>query len=428
MSSVLTSKSIVHHLALLLLVAGTAAALAQPAQAPAGTANAASAPVNALRAAVADAVGAAQEAARTGQKALAEAKLSEAAALPALTPYEQAVIERGRASVALNTREHALAIKSLELAVASNQFTGADQLQLVELLARLNYQEKDYARAVVWLRRYSQDGGTDAALRALLPQALYLANDFHAAAAELEPLVAADEAANRVTPEITLRLLISSYLQAKDDAGYLRSLDRLALRYPKPEYWSELLARATRRPGFAERLALDVYRLRLASGVMRNAEDYVEMAQLSLSLGYPAEALRVVDRGISLALLGNGKDADAHAKLREQALKAAESDEAELVRSERSARAAREGEALLNLGFAWVAGGQASRGVALMEQGVNKGALRRPDEARLHLGFGLWMAGRRDEALTMLASVGGADGSAELARVWSLFIRSPASR
>jgi hypothetical protein len=225
-----------------------------------------------------------------------------------------------------------------------------------------------------------------------------------------------------------LRLLVSSYMQSKDDAGYQRTLERIALAYPKPEYWAELLSRASKQPGFSERLWLDVYRLRLAAGVTRSAEEYVELAQLALRAGYPAEALRVIDRGMSLSLLGNGADADEHAKLHERAAKATEKDATDLVRGEGQARAARDGDALVNLGFAWVTAGQAAKGVPLMEQGLAKGALRRPDEARLHLGIALWMAGRKDDALKALAAVGGADGSAALARVWSLFVRSPAGK
>jgi hypothetical protein len=269
-------------------------------------------PPKSLRPEVANAVNAAQEAGRAGQKDQAEAKLREAAAVPNLSMFEQAVIERGRGSVSLSTRDWAQAMRSLEVVVASNQFSGADQLQMVELLAKVTYQEKDFLRAVSWLRRYVQEGGSDPALRDLLPQALYLANEHKAAAEELELRVAADEAATRATPEATLRLLISAYLQIKDDAGYLRTLERMALAYPKPDYWSELLSRATKQAGFSERLWLDVYRLRLAANVMRSADEYVEMAQLALQAGYPSEALRVIDRGLSLSLLGNGKDAAAH--------------------------------------------------------------------------------------------------------------------
>lgn len=396
------------------------------AQAPA--ASAADAPAKTLRAEVANPVNAAQEAARAGQKEQAEAKLREAAAVPNLSMFEQAVIERGRASVSLSGRDWTQAIRSLEVVVASNQFGGADQLQMVELLAKLTYQEKDYLRAVSWLRRYQQDGGTDAALRDLLPQALYLANEFKAAAEEVEARVAADEAAGRTPSEQTLRLLSSSYVQSKDDAGYVRTLERMAMSYPKPEYWSELLSRVTKQPGFSDRLWLDVYRLRFAANLMRSADEYVEMAQLALNAGYPAEAMKVIDRGLSLSLLGNGKDAANHGALRERASKAAEKDSADLARAEGAARSAREGDALVNVGFAHVTAGTPAKGVPLMELGLAKGNLRRADEARLHLGQALWQAGRKDDAVKALADVKGSDGSAGLARVWSAFVRSPAGK
>ena len=389
---------------------------------------AADAAAKTLRPEVANPVNAAQEAARAGQKELAETKLREAAAVPNLSMFEQAVIERGRAGVSLSARDWSQAIRSLEVVVNSNQFSGADQMQMLELLSKLTYQEKDYLRAVSWLRRYAQEGGSDAAVRDLLPQALYLANEFKAAADELETRVAADEAAARATPEVTLRLLISCYLQLKDDAGYVRTLERMAQAYPKPEYWTELLSRATKQPGFSERLWLDVHRLRLAAGLMRGADDYVELAQLDLQAGYPAEALTVIDRGLSLSLLGNGKDAAAHTALRERASKAAEKDSTDLGRAEASAKSAREGDALVNVGYAYASSGQASKGISLMEQGIAKGNLKRADEARLRLGQALWQAGRKDDAVKAFAAVQGNDGSAALARVWSAFVRSPAGK
>jgi hypothetical protein len=244
----------------------------------------------------------------------------------------------------------------------------------------------------------------------------------------LAPRAAADEAAGRATPEQTLRLLVSCYIQLKDDAGYQRTLERIALNYPKPDYWSELLARVTKQPGFSERLWLDVYRLRLAANILRSGDEYVEMANLALQAGYPAEALRVIDRGLSLSLLGNGKDAAAHTALRERASKAAEKDAADLAKAEGAARGAREGDALVNVGFAHVGAGANAKGVQLMEQGLAKGNLRRADEARLHLGQALWQAGRKDDAVKTLATVQGSDGSAAQARVWSEYVRSPAGK
>ena len=47
-------------------------------------------------------------------------------------------------------------------------------------------------------------------------------------------------------------------------------------------------------------MALDVYRLKLATGNITSAADYMEMTQLALQAGIPAEAKLVVDKGYSV--------------------------------------------------------------------------------------------------------------------------------
>ncbi len=57
------------------------------------------------------------------------------------------------------------------------------------------------------------------------------------------------------------------------------------------------MTRVQRKPGFSERLELDVYRLMQATGNLKTADDYMEMAQLALQAGFPAEAQKVINDG-----------------------------------------------------------------------------------------------------------------------------------
>jgi hypothetical protein len=54
----------------------------------------------------------------------------------------------------------------------------------------------------------------------------------------------------------------------------------------------------------------------------------------------------------------------------------------------------------------------------MMEQGVRKGGLKRPEDATLHLGVAYLWAGQKDKARQALKSVQGTDGAADLARLW----------
>ncbi|HMC16229.1 MAG TPA: hypothetical protein VKI18_11390, partial [Albitalea sp.] len=71
-----------------------------------------------------------------------------------------------------------------------------------------------------------------------------------------------------------------------------------------------------------------------------------------------------------------------------------------------------------------VAEGKLEAGIALLEQGIAKGGLRQPDEARLHLGIAQALAGRNDVARQTLSGTKGAPAINELARLWMLYASS----
>jgi hypothetical protein len=169
-------------------------------------------------------------------------------------------------------------------------------------------------------------------------------------------------------------------------------------------------------------------RLQRAVGLTLEADELADMAQRAQQAGLPAEAQKLMDEGFVGGLFGKGPQAAAHQKLREQATKAAAQDQRTLADSENAARAAKDGNALVNLGLAVAGTGANERALGLMEQGVAKGGLRRPDEAMLHLGLVQARLGRNEDALKSFAAVKGSDGTADLARLWTLLLKSPARK
>src|SRR5687767_2946612 len=88
----------------------------------------------------------------------------------------------------------------------------------------------------------------------------------------------------------------------------------------RPMRTPDAIRHAEARPGFADRLALDLYRLKLAVGVA-SAADYVEATQLALRDGFPIEAKKIIDSGFSNGALGSGEHAGRQARLRDLATK-----------------------------------------------------------------------------------------------------------
>lgn len=413
--------------AVVLVLSGLAAADAAAQSTPAPAASAASAPAGpAVRAEMGKPLQAAQEALRAKDGKAALARVAEMEAMPALTPYELYAINRLRTVAAVDTGDHALAIASLEKVLGSEHLGANERLPMIDIMCRLALQTKDMPRAVTWLTRYKEANGADPQLRRALPQVLAETNDHAGSVREALLLVQADEAASQVTPEALLRNLAFSQNKVGDMAGYLSTLERLARLHPRQDYWNELISRTERKPGFdGNRLRLDVYRLLRAVGIALEPDELADMASRAHTAGLPAEASALLEEGFAAGAFAKSKDLPALQKLRDQAAKAAAQDKATLGDSERAALANKEGNAAVNLGFAMSGAGMHDKAVSLIEQGMAKGGLRRPDEAGLHQGVALWRAGRKDDAVKAFGTVKGSDGSADLARLWSIFVALP---
>ncbi|HET8765569.1 MAG TPA: hypothetical protein VFM52_10145, partial [Rhodanobacter sp.] len=150
-----------------------------------------------------------------------------------------------------------------------------------------------------------------------------------------------------------------------------------------------------------------------------------EMAQLALQAGFPGEAQKVLEEGYARAGLGQPPQAARANPLREQVRKAVATDTQAL--SQASAATAKNADVLMNMGYALATTGQPDKGLSLMEQALARGGLKKPDEARLHLGVAQFNAGRRDAAVQTLQGVKGKDGSGDLAHLWVLLAQSQAN-
>jgi hypothetical protein len=236
---------------------------------------------------------------RKGREALAE--IAKAEAVPNRTSYENQVIAQMKAAAASASGDHDATIRSNEALLASGRVTGREALPLIQGIAVAHYAKKEYAEAAKWTQRYLKEGGGDPAMRTMLLQSYYLGNDCNSVNKLLGSAV--EENSSRRASEEELQILANCYLRQRDTGGYVNAIEKLVIHYPKKEYWTDLLSRVQKKPGFSDRLGVHVYRLRLATGNLTTAADYMEMAQLALQSGVPAEAKIVIDKGYAAGIL-----------------------------------------------------------------------------------------------------------------------------
>jgi len=354
---------------------------------------------------------------RKGREAMAE--IAKAEAVPNRTAFENQVIAQMKAAAASSAGDNDATIKADQALLDSGKVSGREATTLVQAIAVAYYNKKEYGEAARWTQRYFKEGGGDPAMRSVLLQSYYLGND----CSSVNKMLASGGEDRRASEE-ELQILANCYLRQNDTGGYVSAIEKLVVSYPKKQYWTDLLARVQKKPGFSDRLGVNVYRLRLATGNLTSTNDYLEMAQLALQAGVPAEARIIVDKGYEVKALGQGPEAARHQRLRDLVMKDLAESQRTRARDEADALAAKDGNDLVKVGLNYVYEGKADKGLDLIEQGIKRGGLKRPEDAKLRLGEAQLYAGHKNRGVQTLKSVQGNDGTADIARLWILNARA----
>ncbi|MBV8667443.1 MAG: hypothetical protein JO269_13260 [Burkholderiaceae bacterium] len=360
---------------------------------------------------------------KKGKYKEALAKIHDADAVGNRTPYENYMIEYLRAAAAQGAGDRETAAKSYEAVIASGKVTGAAQTTMIKTVATLYYGAGDYPKAITWLNKAISEGGDDAQTRGLLVQAYFSSGDVARAYKETQAQVNADEKAGRVPSEEALSMLQSCAYKLNDKAGEAAALEKLVTFHPTKSAWVKVLNRLSSKSGFNDtRLGLDVFRLKMAIGAVTSTADLTNMVELTLQAGYPAEAVKVINFANKTGAFGSGDQAARQKRLQTMAENKAKEDAAALAQNEAKAK---DGNDLVNVGYDYVTNGQADKGIPLMEQGIAKGDLAHPDEAKLHLGIAYLQADKKAKGLQALKGVHGTDGTGDLAHYWTLVANHP---
>lgn len=407
-----------HTLAIALAVVlsasvGASMAQTQPEKAEAAAAAAAA---RTVRTTVGGPLQAAQAAFREKKFADALAKLNEAEAVPAKTPYETYMIERTRSAVAANLNDNPLVAKSLAAVIATEAYPPEDKSLLLDALTGAYYRLKEHAKVIEWGERALAEPAASTDLRLMIAQSAYTIENFPVAVKYLTYLTEEAEKSGGKPVEGQLRILHSVALKQKDTPAYEKILEKLVVNYPKKEYWADLLSRVYNKPEFPERLMIDVRRLRISLELASDAAEFVTLAQMAMQAGLPMEAKKVLDEGYAKGFI-KAEDTE-RAKLRDNVNKEVAEEVKQAAKA--GASAGTGAQALVNNGYNLVVQGQNDAGLAMMEQGVAGTGLKFPEEAKLRLGIAYVMAGKKQKAIDAFKAVTGSSHLTELARVWRL--------
>jgi len=330
--------------------------------------------------------------ANAGKGAAAMAKVHEAESAGKLTSSEQSAIAQTRNFIAAKTG------------------SGGSSLGCKAKFAT-DYNAGRYREVVGpdadCLRKGS---GYDFQSQVIVAQAYYLMGDYTTAVRMLRGLGNSAQ---------VLSLLMSAAGKAGDTQTEGQVAERLILQ-GQSKYWTYMLTAADATRGLTDHQNLAIYRIRYATGNMRNAEDYELMTQLAIQLHFPAEAVAVAQKGFSVKLLQGDRDMRLQALAQAQAAK----DTANLQNLQKQANASKTGDLLVQYGENLWGRGQYADAVNAIQAGIKKSGLDKPDEAQLSLGIAQLGAGQKDAAMKTFGGIKGSPAAQTVAHIWSVYARS----
>jgi tetratricopeptide (TPR) repeat protein len=371
--------------------------------------------------AVAEPLKKAQEAMKNKQWDAALAAIKQAQAAEKKTPFEAYQIDEFLGYVLIQQKKFGEAAPVFERMLNSGFVPPEQADERTKTVAQLYFQVKEYKKSAEWAKKWLDKHPGDEAISVLLGQSYYVMNDYKNAAQTMMSVANAAEKGGRTPQENWLQIVLSSQFKLDNKEGIAEALKKLVRYYPKAEYWENLLD-IYRRKDSSDRITLGYYRLMNDVGTLKQADDYVEMAQLAIDAGVPGEAQAIVEKGVQGGTLKSDDKTTQgrYDRLLAGAKKSAAADKPQLTQLAKEAEKATSGQAYVGLGQAYLSYGMYDEAIDALKKGIAKGGATDADEAQISLGIAYLRKGQKDLARQAFKAVKAESKWHDLAELWEV--------
>ena len=311
----------------------------------------------------------------------------------------------------------ALANRGLDNMLASGQLEPAATVQVRAMRGQNAFATKDYAKAIEVLGPIAMAPSAEPAAVQMLAESYYSTGNAAQALATIRSSIDARAAAGQaVAPELYQRGLAIAYRAKMYDAAFGFATGLVAVA-PTADNWGDAIGLARTTGKFQAQETLDVMRLALRTGAMRESGDYSEYIQAADARRAPGEVLKVLNQGVAAHKLSTSDVFVTDTRNQAQARIAA--DKASLPALERDARApGASAVTVMAAGDAFLSYDDAAKAEAFYRIALGKPGID-ADRANTRLGIAQVDQGKYAEAQATFAKVGGARKA--IGQMWSAY-------
>jgi hypothetical protein len=276
-----------------------------------------------------------------------------------------------------------------------------------------DFNGKNYSAVITDGDALKKAGALDAANATYVAQAYYLSGNKAGCVKYIKDL-------GGLADETALQTQMKCAFDTNDSAGQRDALEQLVSRTGKTEYWTNLIKLAEQAKNLTDAQSLQINRLKFLTGTLATKDDYINMAQLDMQLGFPAEAGTVLDKGMASGLLNDDRSKKLQALAKQQAGQIASGMAAALAAAQKDPN----GDALVKVSLQQTTSGGAKDGVTTGKTAVGKN-LKDKDGGAIALGYAQIAAGQGADAVKTLNADKGDGNGPMIAHLYALYAAHP---
>ena len=349
----------------------------------------------------------------------------------ALNSYELANVYNLHAFLSYVNEDYAQSLRYYGQVIAQPDIPLAMEINTRFTVAQLYFVQEQWQQGIdALLTWFDLNEKPNAGAYVLLAQGYYQVKDYNLALKNVETAIGMHEGEGKLPKEQWYNLARFLYFDREDFDSALDVLNTLIIYYPKKQYWVQASHLYGEKKDEPTQLAL--MEAAYEQGFLDRSSELVTMSYLYLNAETPYYAGAVMQKGFADELVEDkSKNFELAGSAWAQAREVAKS----IPMMEKAAAKSEEGELYVRLGNVYLDGDQFSKSADSIIKGLNKGGVKRPDQARLALGMAYFNLGDYDEARKAFRAAG-KDGarrkewqrSQEMAKQWIAYVTSEEDR
>ena len=349
----------------------------------------------------------------------------------ALNSYELANVYNLHAFLSYVNEDYAQSLRYYGQVIAQPDIPLAMEINTRFTVAQLYFVQEQWQQGIdALLTWFDLNEKPNAGAYVLLAQGYYQVKDYNLALKNVETAIGMHEGEGKLPKEQWYNLARFLYFDREDFDSALDVLNTLIIYYPKKQYWVQASHLYGEKKDETTQLAL--MEAAYEQGFLDRSSELVTMSYLYLNAETPYYAGAVMQKGFADELV---EDKSKNFELAGSAWAQARDVAKSIPMMEKAAAKSEEGELYVRLGNVYLDGDQFSKSADSIIKGLNKGGVKRPDQARLALGMAYFNLGDYDEARKAFRAAG-KDGarrkewqrSQEMAKQWIAYVTSEEDR